>query len=320
MAILITTIESPIQVLDGVPKTVELETDVPSMIFYTLDGTTPTESSEVYLGAITMPTNMPSVTLKVFATDGLDIGDETFVYSSDRTSARLPRAKSQDLTRSTPSIWDSGGRVEYVYSQPAGYTVDKASVEDTVFDGYGADPSIYPVRKSDHQIPIYMIKYSETNERGDWGDNIGTLPKVTKITKQPPPTQDSANSPTFDPKALVVFHDGTKPGTEDYLAFRPYYEGEDLEKSQYGAKLTNVYMDGDTTCTGSLINYFYNPKDNTVNFYYYDNRRCRWIISKEPFRRTLNPNNIPPMTRLGGRRNGDMFVYKWITFGKANRI
>jgi hypothetical protein len=302
MAIVITTIESTEQILSGVPKTVELTTDLPSMIFYSLDGSTPTESSEVYFEAITLPTNVPSVTLKIYATDGSNTGREEIIYGPNWTAARLPRAKAQEISTWTGNnIFDSGGRVEYVYSQPSQYTVDAADIPDTIFDGYGSDPSIYPVRKADAEIPLYRIQYSDTNEAGEWGDNIGTLPKVTIIRTPPPPVSDSANSLTFNPQALVIYHDGTKPGTEDHLIFRPYYEGEDLEHSQYGSRLTNTSMEGDNGCTGGLVNYYYNPKDNTVNFYYYDNRRCRWIISKEPFRRNMNPNNIPPTSRLIGR-------------------
>lgn len=49
--------ESQDQVLVDIPRSVTLEANIPSTIFYTLDGTTPTITSSIYIDELFLPTN-----------------------------------------------------------------------------------------------------------------------------------------------------------------------------------------------------------------------------------------------------------------------
>jgi hypothetical protein len=127
----------------------------------------------------------------------------------------------------------------------------------------------------------------------------------------------------FNPKAMVIFHDGTKevPDPNQFEIFKPYYEGEDLEKAMYGAGMYNsAFGDGNGAPSGGLVRYFYNQADNTVTFYYRDSKRNRWIISKEPYRQQVLANAPTAMSiydRIVSPNTGDRHVYKWILWQRS---
>ena len=49
--------ESQDQVIVDIPRSVTLEANIPSTIFYTLDGTTPTITSSISIDELFLPTN-----------------------------------------------------------------------------------------------------------------------------------------------------------------------------------------------------------------------------------------------------------------------
>src|SRR3990167_6391539 len=101
----ITITEATKQVVSGIPSSVTLSTNIPSTIFYTLDGTTPTVDSSVYVGPILIPTDDASVTLGLFATNGVDSSAViTKVYGPTMSATRQPHDTVIGLT---PSIGSS---------------------------------------------------------------------------------------------------------------------------------------------------------------------------------------------------------------------
>jgi len=323
--ITITVTPSTDQLIEGIPKTVTITTDIASIIFYTLDGSEPSVDSEVYTAAIPIPTNQSSVTLKVFATNGTDNSDiYSTIYSADLTGARTFFAKAEILNPLIkPGCGSVGDPPRVLYSQPADNPQDAAGVIPVDFDGYGSDPSVYPVRQYDEPIPTYSFEYSETNWKGEMGKDIGTLPAHATIVVTPPaPEQSNLNSALYDPRALVTFHDGTKPNANEDTLFRPYFEGEYLQKSMYGTGLsTTAASDGNFGPTGSLLKYHYNPTENTITFYYYDNRCCRWVISKEKIKAALPvPSQANPLYNFISPSLGDRHVYRWMLFKQPGII
>ena len=67
----ITITESPFQLVAGIPASIVITTNVPSTVFYSLDGKDPTIYSSVVVGPITLPTDRSFVTFKAFATNGV---------------------------------------------------------------------------------------------------------------------------------------------------------------------------------------------------------------------------------------------------------
>jgi len=320
--ITLTVVPSTKEYVAGIPANVTLTTNVVSMIFYTLDGTEPTSSSSVYTGPIELPTQNSSVNLRALATNGVDTDARVnVVYSPDWTDARLPHAKVTILSPLLSSGWCGwrGGPQESLYSQPASYTVDEFGVPNEQVDGYGYEPSVYPVRGSDEPIPIFDLRYSESNDIGETGEDIGTLPKVGIIHVPPPPEETDANKSTFNPRAMVMFQDSRKPDENDYIINRQFFESQNFEKYAYGGKYNNsAIRDGDSAPHGALLRYLYNERENTITFYYRDSLTNQWIISTEPFdptsmdRSTRQPTGRYIMPNVGDRR-----VFKWMLFKRT---
>lgn len=91
MAIItITATELGSQLITGIPMLLSLETNVPSTIFYTFDGSEPTVFSAVYLEALLMPT-ISTVRVRAMAVSGSDKGYFDVTYSSDSSDLVYPR-------------------------------------------------------------------------------------------------------------------------------------------------------------------------------------------------------------------------------------
>ena len=336
--ITISIIESPLQLLDGIPSNVTLETNTPATIFYTLDGTEPTTDSFVAIGLIDMPTNKGSVTLKAFATDGTNysavISQKYFtsviggrnphdkVFRHESTGATYPFGDQVEVGSSTTFGNTAGVIVDEQDNprrKPDGFTIEATpvSVQSGLPDGYdiygpdgGAGFFIKPKRK-------YEILFSETDSIGQTGKGIGTLPgRVLSIKPRNDNTQKqstNAQRPLFDPRAMVIFQDsGEAPYDPSVPKInRPYFDLEDQARARDGSLLT--VTDGAITPAGSFLRAHYNPTHNTMTYYYYDNRVSRWIISTEPYSQSQNPTTNMSMMTIG-RENSVGFVFKWIPF------
>ena len=321
MGITIIVTESPLQLLAGIPSNVIIETNVPSTIFYTLDGTEPTVLSNVVVGPVVMPTDSADVILMVFATDGVNTSPIiTQEYKTDSKDLRRPYdtvcIEDYNCHQSTypfgPPV--AGMNIPYEYGNTGGVIVDnqeKPRVPDG-YDGFG-NPAGY-VNSPECQ---YDFLFSDTNAIGEMGRGIGTLPghvlwvKPRNNNKQKEHT--NAAGPLFDPRALVIFQDSREtPYDPDVPKInRPYFDLEDYTRARDGGMLTTT---DPITPMGSFLKAHYNPTDNCLIYYYYDNRAGRWIISKEPYSPSENPtaNLSSIMTR--GRGNNVGLVFKWIPF------
>lgn len=323
--ITLTAVPSTKELVAGIPANVTLTTNIASMIFYTLDGSEPTSSSLVYTGPIDLPTKNPSVNLRVLATNGTDTDAKlNVVYSPDWTNARLPHSKVQILSPLISSGWCgwNGGPQESLYSQPASYTVDQYGVVNKQVDGYGYNPSVYPVRGSDEPIPIFDLRYSDSNDKGEMGKDIGTLPKIGIIHTPPPPEETDANKSTFNPRAMVTFQDSREPNENEYVINKPLYETQDFSKYAYGGKYGNsAFRNGDSTPYGTLLRYLYNEKENTITFYYRDSLTNKWVISTEPFNpQSIQSNKRVPTGRYVMPNVGNNRVFKWMLFKRTGII
>lgn len=315
--ITINVIPSTEQILSGIPSYVSITTNIPAMIFYTLDGTDPDSSSDVYISEIQLPTNVSGVTLKVLATDGNDSATLSQYFGPNITNARLPHSKAEVITKiqyNAPGC--TGGNPKVVYSQPGATPVHQEANTPIGGDGYGSDPSQYPMREYDQEIPIFSLKYSN-NVIGSLGKQIGKMPAKTTIVYTPStPETSNMNNKLYNSKAMVLFHDGTKPNANKNIYFKPNFCGEDLNTDMYGTRRLTTSQADSIQVSGSFVNYYYNPKDNTLNFYYYCNRTQRWIISKEAYPTNVQ-NKSPNDYNLISPNYGDNHVYKWMLFKRS---
>lgn len=319
----ITVTESEDQVISGIPKTVVLSANIPSSIFYTLDGTDPTISSPVYISPIHLPIDQLTVILKIMATNGVDSSPiVTETYTTDiLNNARLPHSATD--TQAEPDIQDlypfgtNPDNPIGIYLNPgdAGYTVDNPALpaQPTGYDGdgYGNAFTNLPYNSEN-----YSIVYSTTNAEGETGPGIGNLPAtVTVEVPAPPPEQTDQFTNMFDPRAYVIFQDFSLENPDDPPQInRQFFSLEDSNKVRDGNNYFNSGLDSPPV-TGAFLRSHYNPRDNTITYYYLDSIANRWIISKTPYVQTGSwDGNLSQIKFPKKNQEGAGFVFEWIPF------
>jgi len=257
-------------VLYGIPRTVTLETNVPAMVFFTLDGSEPTVYSNIYLGPIQMPTDI-GVRLRVWAVSGDDQGflDVTYTSASDLHG---PMRRG---------IENYGG---------IGKAVDAYNEPTFVIDGYGvSDDGIVnnPIRALDIDPQLMDIQYSRTDSEGI---PPGTLLSIgfpdPEVVKKLESTHGPASSPNnnnvfFDPRSLYIVIDG-RDGYEDQSVFIINREhAGTMNKAKYGNG--SALLNKKPFQSGGAVRQFYDLKTGKAVFYYWDRIDYRWIKSIQQF-------------------------------------
>lgn len=319
----ITITQSTEEIVSDIPRTISIAANLPSTIFYTLDGTDPDLYSNIYTSPIYLPADKLSITLKVFATNGVDsspIITETYV-TNILGNTRLPHSAT-DTPPGTNlyNLYPFGTN----YNQPpaqflnpadAGITVDNPALPSTP-TGFGADGYPNAFTNQPYNIENYSIEYSTTNSEGETGRGIGTLPgKVTVPAAPPIPEETQQFSNMFDPRAFVVFQDFEKENPEDPPHInRQFFTLENPNKVRDGNSYYTSGLDAPPT-NGTFLRAHFNPRDNTMTHYYLDTWANRWIISKSPYYPTGNFNG-----NLSGiafsKQKGAGFVFQWMPFAR----
>lgn len=322
--ITITITESPLQKVAGIPTTIELSTSLPSTVFYTLDGSEPTVTSSVAVGPIQLPTNKNTVTFRAYATDGLNSGIITESYGTSTVPVRQPHDKvtNIDVNTCTKATYPFGSAqpnpdVVGIYGNTGGITIDDPTVVG-IPDGYDGTATGTPANETDLPLSSYNQIFSETDAIGQRGAGIGTLPASATIIEaayDDPPEFSNSNSPTFDPRALVIFQDGREEPIDPDIPKinRPYFNLQDQEIVRDGVLLQTA-PEG-LPPTGSALRSQWNPRDNTITFYYFDSSVNRWIISKEPYDPAQNPTgDLSGIVFSSRQPSGVGFVFQWVPF------
>lgn len=318
----ITITESPLQILAGVPKFISATTNIPATIFYTLDGSTPTIQSSVLIGELLLPTNQPSVILKLFATDSLISSPViTNIYKPEISSNRNPYDKITGLSPGGHGpdpfpFGDHSPSTPIQFGNTGGIIVNDPTVPG-IPDGFDGTATGTYANETDKPLEDYKFKYSETDTIGNRGRGVGTLPaNVTVIVPPVPPQSSDANKKLFNPKALVIYQDGREESEEPDVSLinRPFFNLENPELARNGITYHNTAFEGSIP-HGSMLKPQFNAKENTYTFYYRDSLTNRWIISKEPFipkSPTIGSLNQVVFSRMGNKGIGR--VFKWIPF------
>jgi len=284
------------ELMVGIPQLVELETNFPAVIYFTLDGSEPTTSSAVYVRTIQLPT-MEEVRLRALAISGLDRG------TLDVTYVTYP-----------PIIHP----LRHFDGYGGGIIVDAYGVPRVVIDGYGPDvenpidvnqyPVDLPVRGSDIPLVDLDIKYSRT---GRDGIGEGTITHTylpddlgeRESEVSPEPSSPNRENVYFNPRSQFIVMDG-RDGYQDQSVFiinRPL--GGTLRDTTYlGGK--SMY-EPTSYISGSLVRSFYNYEKGIGVFYYMDAAEGRWIKSIQKMEEKLPPN-------VGLRHSNPPLVFAWI--------
>ena len=284
------------ELVAGIPQLVELGTNLPATIYFTLDGSEPTVASPVYLRTIQLPT-LERIRLRALAVSGPDYGTLDVVFSV------LP-----GIVHPTRRFDGYGG----------GIIVDAYGVPEVVVDGYGPDvqhpvsdneyPVDVPVRGSDIPLVDLDTKYSRTGFDGEGSGTLIAIGFPQDLGQRKSSIDARASSPNhdnvyFNPRSQFIVIDG-RDGYQDQSVFiinRPM--GGTMDDTKFlGGKLlyeTSPYI------SGSLVRQFYNYEKGIGVFYYFDGNECRWIKSIQKMEERLPPN-------VGMRRGGPPLVFAWM--------
>jgi len=324
VVISLSILESTEQLIYGIPKTLTITANIPSTLFYTIDGSTPTLDSLISTdGYITMPTG-GAFYFKVFATNGLDTSSVVSrFYGPVESSLRKSHDQilnAQVLLNEKDSFpySDNGPKTPAVYGCIGGPAIVHNPDLTGLFDGYDGTATGTFGGVTDQTIDSYPLTYSTTDYLGERGNGIGTMP--SKVTfKQIPdsPESDYSSNLLFNPRAKVIYQDSRDP-TDICMINRPYFCLVNTETYKDGTQLDVAGADY-VVASGSFVTSRYNPLEKTMTYYYFDSLQLRWIISKEPFDAKDNPAGDLSSTSFSSSR-GSSKVFKWYPFTRRRLI
>lgn len=283
--ITLTFTKSETEITYGIPETVTIESNVPATIYFTLDGTTPTDDSAIYVDGLSMPDNTMSIVLSAFAIDGN--GDESAVFTE------LFAADMSKLDRT--HILGAEGRAVDRYSDPT-----------NIVDGFDADGVAAKFIDDEliHLDPIYsdetkpeVLVPAASDTPNPWDDNF-----------EPHSTPEHAH--LFNPYAKVIVIDG-RVQNDIKIVNRPFGSLTTYYREQFGKKTRELAQNGQVV-SGGHVRTFYNAKNNIMVSYYYDNNEERWVKSIQ---------NLPSIPAFrGSNYSGMPLVFKWIYRGRHSTI
>lgn len=322
--ITLSIIISPISIIQGIPKDLTISTNVPATIFYTLNGDLPTLNSLIAVGPIDLTTPGTGITLKCFATNGIDTSAIiTQIYGTVQApDTRKPRDKVIGLSSNSSASQNYGifgsnsPNPNITWGSIGGTTVDDPTIPN-IPDGYAGFGDGTRSNGTDLPLEDYEFIKTTTNYIGETGRGIGTLPTIKIIIPPQPPTTSDTSKKLFNPRALVIIQDGTKAPDDPNLVMinrESFTLGNGSDEN--GTEAAKTAMEGAVN-TGSFVKQFYNPRDQTITYYYHDSKSLRWIISKEPYiNKNVNLFNYSLMIMPSRGGAGARYVYGWRSFNR----
>jgi hypothetical protein len=278
--------------VSGVPKSIIIESNVPSTIYYTTDGTTPTLASLIYIDPVHVPTSLSSFTLNAFGVDG------DGYYSSILT---------QVFEADTTKI--SSGR----YANGEGIVVDSYANETNTPFGYDASGAVGTVIDLTEE---YVYRNTIHTAHGAPGDKLGTLVDViipdptdtpSHLDDQMTQITSTRYAHTFDPFAKVINIDNRLPN-EVNMTMRPWGSFENVSRENGGVRLRGGSEA--TYVTGGFVRRFYDRANGTMTSYYWDSNESRWIRNIQEM-----PKNIPQTAGVYSAVENP-YVFRWISRGR----
>jgi len=279
----LTFIRSETEISSGIPESVTIESNIPATIYFTIDGSSPTPDSPIYIDGVVLPTGFNSITLSAFGVDSEDeVGPTlTQTFAPDVTSINVARFISAE-----------------------GIVQDRANSGFDLITGFDADG--LPARFLDVDPSEY--DFIESEREAD-GTELGLLVEVNIPDENTNPTFEDNNfqpfstpekAEFFNPTARMIVIDN-RIDNDVKLMPRPFGSLSNIYKEFGGKRLRDPQA---TYVSGGFVRRFYSPKTNTMVGYYFDHNEGRYVKNIQ----TL-PSNIFMLT---GSFYTIPLVFKWL--------
>lgn len=280
------------EITAGIPQSMTIESNVPATIYFTLDGTTPTLASPIYIDTFAMPDGETSVSLSAFGidADGYSGPIMTQVFAPDQT--RIDKTRHVGLE---------------------GVVVDRFTDPTNIEVGYTA----IGVVGTFSDIPRIDLREIRSSE-GRLGIAEGTVIEIGT----PPPSEtpypfdnsfqiasSPSDDPLFNPLALTITNDHRQDNPVQ-LINRPFGSMRNLAQDTWGHR--ELATTDSTYVSGGFIRRFYAPNSNTMGSYYFDHNTSRWVIGLQ---------ELPEIPQtIGFNQMSLPLVFRWIEGGRHSVI
>ncbi len=295
MSIIITVSESTSQIISGIPEYIEVETNIPAIVFYTFDGADPDIDSEfIEDSRLYLPTTYMTLNLKLIAISGAESSD---IFD-------------HDWATSMPFITKRFENTDGISVLPPGVdVVDSLSVNA---DGDAARETT--IEFVDLEIQASSRDKYKKYDGGKTSIDFINFKLEMLLSEIEPPYQSKSstvnNNLDFDPKAGLLIIDGSTP--EKMAAQSIKIINRPHDSMSIRSNFYNEHLQSEPISTANLVRYFINPRTGKMVFYYFDSRECRWINSIQ---------QIDPPRKLDiGQLVGNPRVFAWIQDPVMSRI
>ena len=284
------------EIVSGIPETLDITSNIPSTIYYTMDGTTPTLGSPMYTSTINMPDNTNSVTISAFG-----------VGSDDIAGTILTQIFAPDTTRITISR-NVGAE---------GFVISRAGVGPNTEDGFDADG--YVARFIDVDLETLDIIRKKAGRMG--------LGEGTAVEIGIPDPDDTASfvddgfvarstplvGENFNPYAQLIVIDN-RQDNDINLMLRPHGSLSNIYREAGGKRIRSPADDA-TYISGGFVRRFYSVENNIMVSYYFDHNEARYVKNIQEL-----PSGIQGATNFGVRNGTQPLVFQWMERGRHSSI
>jgi len=245
MAIVILTFTASVEeISSGIPSQVTIDSNIPSTIHYTIDGSTPTLDSPIYIEPIDFPSNVNSVTLSAFGIDSENNQGYTLTQFFAPDTSRIT------ISRNVGSEGIVIDRYDYGQDNPTAYDVDNA-----------------PARF----IDIDPVDLNILQSRGYQGIEEGTVvvvnvplpidtPSLLDNNFQQHSTPEKAE--LFNPYAKLIVIDNRQQN-DIQLMPRPYGSLNNIYR-EFGGKRLRSTTDDAAYVSGGFVKRFYDQRNGVI--------------------------------------------------------
>lgn len=283
------------EIVDGIPRYMSIEANIPSTIYFTTDGTTPTTDSPIYTSSFEMPDGTNSVTLSAFGVD-----------SEGTSGPILTQTFAPDVTEI--SVARNVGLEGFVLSRP--------DIGEDYKDGFDADGDVARFMDVDLETLDVLRK-----DRGYLGIAEGTAVEISY------PDPDETNyliddgfvpfstprvGELFNPRARTIVIDN-RVQNDIRLVLRGYTSLHDIYREFGGTRLLDPADDA-AYVSGGFVRRFYSAEKNVMVSYYFDHNENRYI---------KNIQDLPSNTVSNAGANFKTtlpLVFPWIAYGSQSGL